>query len=119
MSHVSVLPHPRSDGVVTIRPATTDDVPVLVAGRDEVSRRFQNRSANALAFACASGPEMMSVPLAFQPSKYEALTLRLDGAGRPLTPHTRTRSRPACSRRMVPKSATTSGVMYPRGSPIS
>lgn len=40
MSDVSVLPRPLTDGVVTIRPATPDDVPVLVAGRDEVSRRF-------------------------------------------------------------------------------
>jgi hypothetical protein len=37
---------------------------------------------------------MMSEPLAFQPSKYDALTLSIDGAGRPRTPHTRTRSRP-------------------------
>src|SRR5512134_1822853 len=46
--------------------------------------RSQNSAANARAFAAASGAEMMSVPLAFQPSKYETLTLRLPGAGRPL-----------------------------------
>ena len=54
---------------------------------------------------------MISVPLAFHPSKYEALTLRDEGAGRPRIPHTRTRSRPACSSRTAAKSATTSGVM--------
>ena len=32
------------------------------------------------------------------------------GAGRPFTPQTRTRSGPACSSRIEPKSATTSGV---------
>jgi aminoglycoside 6'-N-acetyltransferase len=40
VSDVSVLARPLTDGVVTIRPASADDIPVLVAGRDEVSRRF-------------------------------------------------------------------------------
>ena len=73
--------------------------------------RSQNSLANASALSAASGAERMSVPLAFQPSKYEALTLSAAGAGRPLIPHTRTRSRPAASSRIEPKSATTSGVM--------
>lgn len=36
----SSLDRPLTDGVVTIRPATDADTPALVAGRDEVSRRF-------------------------------------------------------------------------------
>ena len=73
--------------------------------------RFQNRASNAFAFASASGPEMMSVPLAFQPSPYAALILSDGGAGRPTMPHTRTRSLPSCSNCTLPKSAITSGVM--------
>jgi Acetyltransferase (GNAT) domain len=38
--HVVVLSHALSDGVVTIRPATDDDVDALVAGRDAEFRRF-------------------------------------------------------------------------------
>lgn len=37
---MSPLTRAITDGVVTIRPATPADVPALVAGRDEVSRRF-------------------------------------------------------------------------------
>ena len=37
---MSTLRGPFTDGVVTIRPTTDADVPVLVAGRDEVSKRF-------------------------------------------------------------------------------
>ena len=40
---------------------------VCVASNDS-PRRFQNRSAKHSAFATASGPEMISVPEAFQPS---------------------------------------------------
>ena len=45
-------------------------------------------------------------------------TLSFSGAGRPRTPDTRTRSGPSCSRWMVEKSATTSGLAY-SGPPIS
>ncbi len=31
---------PRTDGVVSIRPSTADDVPTLIAGRDEAFARF-------------------------------------------------------------------------------
>lgn len=50
VSHVAegaapVLHCPRSDGVVTIRPATAEDAPVLVAGRDEEFHRFLGEGA--------------------------------------------------------------------------
>jgi RimJ/RimL family protein N-acetyltransferase len=35
-----MLEHELSDGVVSIRPSTRDDVPTLVNGRDDVFRRF-------------------------------------------------------------------------------
>ena len=34
------LEHELSDGIVTIRPSTLDDVPTLVSGRDDVFHRF-------------------------------------------------------------------------------
>lgn len=37
---MSSLRAPMTDGVVTIRPTTDADVPLLVAGRDDVSLRF-------------------------------------------------------------------------------
>ena len=78
---------------------------------NETPSRFQNKSENARAFSAAPGAEMISVPLAFQPSKYEQLTLSDDGAGRPRTP-TRARDRvPPARGGSRPKSATTSGVM--------
>lgn len=44
---------PRSDGVVTIRPATIDDVDTLIAGRDEEYRRFlHDRSPQPEPAAC-------------------------------------------------------------------
>src|SRR4249920_790346 len=46
---------------------------------NDTPRRFQNKSENARAFSAAAGAEMISVPLAFQPSKYEQLTLSDDG----------------------------------------